>query len=583
MKGEEKMLFKELSNFFQKLESTTKRNEMMLILADLFNEAKVDEIDKIIYLLDGRVCPPYEKIEFGISEKLAIRAISLAFMKDVNEIDRLYKELGDLGEVVFKYSTEKEKDLEVLDVFKNLYEIATLSGEGSVDAKINKLAFLINSLSPLSGKYVIRIVLGRLRLGIGEPSIMDSLSYAKKGDKSLRQYIERAYNITSDLGYVARVFWEGGIDTLKKIKVEVGRPIRMALAERLSTAEEIIKKLGKCSIEPKFDGFRCQVHKKGENVRIFSRNLEDNTYMYPDLVQGIINQVNLKEAIIEGEAISYNPETNEFYPFQITVQRKRKYDVEKMANLFPLKLFVFDILYADGEDLTSLPYLRRREKLEKIIMPGDTIFLTNYIITNNPQEIQTFFEEYITEGLEGIVAKRLDAPYQAGARNFNWIKLKRSYQSELTDTIDCVILGYFKGRGQRAKFGIGALLVGVYNSEEDRFETIAKIGTGPTEDEWIKFREILEEIKVEEKPKNVESQIIPDVWVEPKYVVEIQADEITKSPVHTCGKNHDKLGYALRFPRIIGFIREDKSPYDTTTVKEIISMFQQQKREKVSE
>lgn len=573
------MLFNELSIFFQKLESTTKRNEMMTILAELFNQAKVDEIDKIIYLLNGRVVPPYEKLEFGISEKLAIRSISLAFMKDVNEIEALYKEVGDLGEIVFRLSKVKEKDLEVSEVFKTLYDIASLSGEGSVEAKVNRLSYLINSLTPLGAKYVVRIVLGRLRLGIGEPSIMDALSYAKKGDKTLRQYIERAYNITSDLGYSAKVFWEGGIEALKKIKVEVGKPIRMALAERLSTADEIIKKLGRCIVEPKFDGFRCQVHKRGKEVKIFSRNLENNTHMYPDLVKGIVEQISSENAILEGEAISYNPETNEFYPFQITVQRKRKYDIEKMMGLFPLKLFVFDLLYVDGEDLTPLPYLRRREKLERIILPGDTIALTNYIITNNPQELQTLFEEYITEGLEGIVAKRLDAPYQAGVRNFNWIKLKRSYQSQLTDTVDCVILGYFKGRGQRAKFGIGALLVGVYNPKEDRYETIAKIGTGPTEEEWIRFREILDEIKIDEKPKNVESQMAPDVWVFPKYVVEIQADEITKSPIHTCGKNNEKLGYALRFPRVIGFIREDKSPDQATTVEEIIEMFQQQKKE----
>ncbi|MCS7202400.1 MAG: ATP-dependent DNA ligase [Dictyoglomus sp.] len=576
------MFFNELSIFFQRLETTTKRNEMMIILAELFQKARVEEIDKIIYLLNGRVAPPYEKLEFGISERLALRSISLAFMKDLIEIERLYKEIGDLGEVVFHLS-RGEKDLEVSEVFKNLYDIALLSGEGSIEAKVNRLSYLINSLTSLGAKYVIRIVLGKLRLGIGEPSIMDALSYVKKGDKSLREHIERAFNITSDLGYCAKIFWEGGIEALKRIKVEVGRPIRMALAERLSTPEEIIKKLGKCIVEPKFDGFRCQVHKKGKEVKIFSRNLEDNTHMFPDLVQGIVNQVSRENVILEGEAISFNPETHEFYPFQITVQRKRKYDIDKMMNLFPLKLFVFDLLYVDGEDLTPLPYLRRRERLEKIILPGETIVVTNYIITSSPKELQAFFEESITEGLEGIVAKRLEAPYQAGVRNFNWIKLKRSYQSQLTDTVDCIILGYFKGRGQRARFGIGALLVGVYNPKKDKYETIAKIGTGPTEEEWLRFREILDEIKVDDKPINVDSQIIPDVWVYPKYVIEVQADEITKSPVHTCGKDDDRLGFALRFPRVIGFIREDKSPEQATTVDEIIEMFQQQKRESISD
>lgn len=577
------MLFGELAQYFRKIESTPKRNEMMEILADLFKKTDNEEIDKIIYLLNGRVAPDYEKIEFGMSEKLVLRAISLALNISPLELEKSYKEVGDLGELVLKYSEDKGRDLSVIETFKVLYEIANLAGEGSVDAKVNKLAYLINSLTPEGGKYLVRIVLGKLRLGVGEPTVMDALSFAKVKDKGLRPYIERAFNITSDLGYVAKVFWEGGVEALKKLKVEVGKPIRMALAERVSRVEDIIKKLGKCSVEPKFDGFRCQIHKKGDKVKIFSRNLEDNTHMFPDLVEAILNQIPNNEIIIEGEAISYNPETGEFYPFQITVQRKRKYNISEMIELYPLQLFAFDILYSDGEDITSLPYLRRRNKLEEVIKEGDKIFVTKNIITNDPKEIQVFFEECITEGLEGIVAKRLDAPYQAGVRNFNWIKLKRSYQSHLIDTIDCVILGYFKGRGHRAKFGIGALLVGVYDRERDVFKTIAKIGTGPTEEEWVMFREVLDKISLNNKPNNVESLIEPDIWVEPKYVVVVQADEITRSPVHTCGREMDGLGYALRFPRVIGFIREDKGAYEATTVEEVLNMYKTQKKEKIED
>lgn len=577
------MLFGELAQYFRKIESTPKRNEMMEILADLFKKTDNEEIDKIIYLLNGRVAPDYEKIEFGMSEKLVLRAISLALNISPLELEKSYKEVGDLGELVLKYSEDKGRDLSVIETFKVLYEIANLAGEGSVDAKVNKLAYLINSLTPEGGKYLVRIVLGKLRLGVGEPTVMDALSFAKVKDKGLRPYIERAFNITSDLGYVAKVFWEGGVEALKKLKVEVGKPIRMALAERVSRVEDIIKKLGKCSVEPKFDGFRCQIHKKGDKVKIFSRNLEDNTHMFPDLVEAILNQIPNNEIIIEGEAISYNPETGEFYPFQITVQRKRKYNISEMIELYPLQLFAFDILYSDGEDITSLPYLRRRNKLEEVIKEGDKIFVTKNIITNDPKEIQVFFEECITEGLEGIVAKRLDAPYQAGVRNFNWIKLKRSYQSHLIDTIDCVILGYFKGRGHRAKFGIGALLVGVYDRERDVFKTIAKIGTGPTEEEWVMFREVLDKISLNNKPNNVESLIEPDIWVEPKYVVVVQADEITRSPVHTCGREIDGLGYALRFPRVIGFIREDKGAYEATTVEEVLNMYKTQKKEKIED
>jgi len=385
------MLFGELAQYFERIEKTTKRNEMMEILADLFRKVDKEEIDKIIYLLNGRVAPDYEKIEFGMSDKLVLRAMALALKIPLLELERSYKEVGDLGELVVKYSKNEGKDLTVVETFNTLYDIANLSGEGSVDAKVNRLAFLINSLTPQGGKYLVRIVLGKLRLGVGEPTIMDALSFAKVKDKGLRPFIERAFNITSDLGYVAKVFWEGGVEALKRIKVQVGRPIRMALAERVSRAEEIIKRLGKCAVEPKFDGFRCQIHKKENSVRIFSRNLEDNTYMFPDLVEAVLKQFPDRDVIIEGEAISYNPETGEFYPFQVTVQRKRKYNISEMVELYPLQLFAFDILYLDGEDTTSLPYIRRRQKLEEALVEGEKISITKNIITNDPKEIQFFF------------------------------------------------------------------------------------------------------------------------------------------------------------------------------------------------
>ncbi|HOL54968.1 MAG TPA: ATP-dependent DNA ligase, partial [bacterium] len=355
------------------------------------------------------------------------------------------------------------------------------------------------------------------------------------------------------------------------------------LAERLPTAEDIIAKIGRCSVEPKFDGFRCQIHKDGKDIKIFSRNLEDNTEMFPDLVDGARKQINSEKAIIEGEALAFNEEAQEFYPFQVTVQRKRKYQIETMMIDLPLKLFAFDLLYLDGEDYTSRPYIERKEKLGKLILPGNVIMVADYIITDDPKELDAFFENAIGSGLEGIVAKRLDAPYQAGARNFNWIKLKRSYKGELTDTVDLVILGYYVGRGARAKFGIGSLLAGVYDSETDTFKTIAKIGSGLTEDEWVKMKNILDEIKVDKKPSRVISVLEPDVWVEPRYVVEVRADEITRSPVHTAGKDEGELGYALRFPRVERFIRVDRVPEDATTVKEIQEMYDMQKKVEVKE
>ncbi|MCI0474938.1 MAG: ATP-dependent DNA ligase, partial [Anaerolineales bacterium] len=380
------------------------------------------------------------------------------------------------------------------------------------------------------------------------------------------------------LGQVARVFKAEGVDALAKIQVQVGNPVRMALAERAKNAEDIVTRLGKCAIESKYDGFRCQVHKRGDEVRIFSRNLEETTTMFTDIVEGIRKQIKAKTAILEGEALSYDPETGEFHPFQVTMQRKRKYDLEEMTVKFPLRLVAFDLLYLDGKDFTGQGYAKRHETLASIIAPGERVEISRHLVTQDAKEIEKYFMDAITSGLEGIMAKRLDSRYQAGARNFNWIKLKRSYQGHLSDTVDGVVVGYLRGRGMRARFGIGALLVAVYDQKQDKFATIAKIGTGFSDTEWPQMRALLDKIAVEHQPARVDAVMQPDVWVEPKYVIEMQADEFTRSPIHTAGKIGDEPGYALRFPRVIGFIRADKKAEDATTVKEILKMFEKQGR-----
>ena len=570
------MRFSKLVDYLAKLEATTKRLEMTAILSDLFKESSEDEIAPIIYLTQERLGPAFEPIDFGIGEALAAEALAKASGKDKGAIVKLYKQHGDYGIVAEKLISDDAKKLNVVQVFERLKAIATTSGEGTVAQKTDLLADLLQKLSGREARYLLRIPLGRLRLGIGDPTVMEGLSWSQAGDKSLRPQIERAYNVCCDLGQVAHVFKAEGVEALEEIKVKVGNPVRMALAERAKGAEDIVTRLGKCAIEKKFDGFRCQVHKQGNDVRIFSRNLEETTAMFSDIAEGIRKQIKAKTAILEGEALSYDPETGEFHPFQVTMQRKRKYDLESMTVRFPLRLIAFDLLFVDGKDFTGQSYSKRHETLASIIAPGDRVQISEHLVTQDAKEIEKYFLEAITGGLEGIMAKRLDSKYQAGARNFNWIKLKRSYQGHLSDTVDGVIVGYLRGRGMRARFGIGALLVAVYDAKQDKFVTIAKIGTGFSDAEWPKMREMLDKIKVEHKPARVEAVMEPDVWVEPKYVIEMQADEITRSPIHTAGKVGDEPGYALRFPRVIGFIRADKKPEDATTVKEILKMFEKQ-------
>lgn len=575
------MKFLELADCFEKLEATTKRLEMFDLLGDLFKRASKEEIDRIVYFCEEQLLPAFKRLKIGMAEKLVERSIAKACNLSMEEVEKEYKKLGNLGLVVQKFLHGEGAELSVDQVYQRLCKIARTTGEGSVEKKIDLLARLICDCSPKEANYVVRFVLGRLRLGVGDPTIMDSLSKAIAGDRRLRPEIERAYNLCSDLGLVAEVLFEKGIDGIKEIKIRVGNPIRMALAERLPSAEEIIKKIGKCSVEAKYDGLRFQVHKLGNRVEIFSRNLERTTHMFPDIVEGTKKQIKAKEAILEGEALAFNEDTGEFFPFQITVQRKRKYKVGEMAKEFPLILFAFDLLYLNGKDLTQEGYEKRRRALARIIRPGFTIRLADRIVTSDPKEVEKYFEENIEKGLEGVLAKRLDSPYQAGARNFNWIKLKRSYKGELTDTIDVVIVGYFKGRGMRARWGIGALLGAIYDKKKDLFKTITKIGSGLTEENWKRIREILDRDKLDHKPARVISLIKPDVWVEPKYVFTVMADEITKSPLHTCGMRkpgeRGEIGYALRFPRIQGWIR-DKLPEDANSEEEILEMFRMQKK-----
>jgi DNA ligase-1 len=578
------MLFSKLEEVFEKLEATSKRLEMFEILSEFFKKISEDEVDKVVYLFEEQLLPPFKGLEMGMAEKMVEKAIAKAADHSAEEITKLYKKLGDLGLVAESVLAKKRATLfatkapSITEVYNSLMKMAQTTGAGSVDRKINALSGLLTQVSAKEAKYIVRFVIGGLRLGIGDPTIMDSLSKAISGDRmEIRPEIERAYNLCSDLGMVARALVGKGIKGIASFKIQVGSPIRMALAERLPSAEDIIKKIGKCAVETKYDGLRIQWHLKDGDVDLFSRNQERMTPMFPDLVKGIKAQIKAKSAIGEGEAVAFNEETGEFFPFQVTMTRKRKYEIEKKVKEAPLVLFTFDILYKDGKDLTQEPYSERTDIIKKSISKGFTIRIADKILTDNPKVLEKFFEENIERGTEGIMAKRLDSPYQAGARNFNWIKLKRSYKGELQDTVDVCIIGYIKGRGMRAEFGIGALLGAVYDEKSDTFKSIAKIGSGLSEEKWVEIRKLLDKAKTEKRPARVDSLLQPDVWTAPKYVFTVMADEITKSPLHTCAKKGDEPGLALRFPRIQGWIR-DKKPEDATSVKEIEKLFKMQKR-----
>lgn len=594
------MNFRILGEYFEKLEATSKRLELVDILSKLFQEADASEVDKICYLIQGRVAPFFEPTEFGMSENLVAHAIGRAYDKTKDEVVKSYRKLGNMGlaaqdlasKVTLRQaqgdaeesrSIKVRSQLSVSEVFDELHKIAKFSGKGTVEQKVSTLANLLKKLDPVSVKHVVNIPLGTLRLGIGDPTVMDALSLAKKGDKSLRPILEDAYNKTSDLGYVAETYFKQGESGLKHVKLIVGKPIRPALAERLPSADEAVKRLGgEFAAEPKFDGFRVAVHKDGDHVELFSRNLENTTHAFPDIVEGVKKEVNAKSAILEGEAIAYNPQTEEFLPFQETTKRRRKYQIEEMAKKLPLVLFAFDLLYLNGRDVTEKPYKERRKLLEKIITKNQTVRLAEERILHKAEDISKFFNEAISEGLEGLMLKKLDSPYVAGGRGFHWIKFKRSQSGELADTVDCVLLGVFSGRGKRTEFGVGGLLVGVYDAKKDKFVTISRIGTGLTDEEFRHVNQIASKLKINHRPARVEAKIEPSYWVEPKVVMEIYADEITKSPIHTAGAGDDGIGYALRFPRLVKFRDSDKRAEDATTVEEVKKLYENQFKHKKS-
>jgi DNA ligase-1 len=580
------MEFANLARTFEELERTSSRLTMIELVTQLFSSIeRPEEIQQVCYLMQGRVAPFYEALEMGMADKSVTKSIALASHSTPEQIAALYATLGDLGLVAEQVQGEIKRDATVLsvgEVFERLKAIAQTSGKGAVEHKSARLADLLTQVDSVSAKYVVRILLGNMRMGIGDATVLEALAKARWNDAKKRKLLEGAYHKTSDLGLIARTLWEhpGEDDaelSIAALDVQVCKPVHSQLAERLPSAEAIIAKMGTVVAQYKYDGLRAQIHKDGEHVTIFSRNLEDQSHMFPELIEGTLRQVRAESAILDAEALAYNATSEEFLPFQETTRRRRKHGIEAMAEQLPLKAFVFDILYKDGVSLLDTPLLERLKILEQTIRPADDILmLTASREVQDAHELTLLFDEAISKGLEGLVVKKPESRYEAGARNFNWVKLKRHSAGALNDTIDCVLLGYLFGRGKRAALGAGSLLVGLFDPQRDLFVTVTKIGTGLSDEQWRSIRERTRGLEVAHRPARVSSLIEPSVWVEPQLVLEVLADEITRSPIHTAGKVGAEPGYALRFPRLISFREADKRPEDATTVQELIELYESQ-------
>ena len=578
------MEFSIIAKTLENMEGTTKRLELTDFLVGLFKETSQDLLPKIVYLIQGKIRPDFEGIELGMAEKLAIRSLSKSSGTPVKKIQETYQDDGDLGHAaekilqLKKQTTFVNESITVERVYETFFKIAKMEGKGSQDMKIKYISSLLNDATPMDGKFILKILLGTLRLGVADNTIIDALTIAFTGSKEKKHQIENAYNVSSDLGKVAHVISKEGIDGVEKFQISVFNPVRPMLADRVKSESEALEKMGeRFAAEYKLDGERVQVHLKNKQVILFSRRLENITKFYPDIVENISKSLKTREAILEAEAVAVNENTGEFLPFQELMHRRRKYNLDRAVSEIPITLNFFDVLYFDGKNCLDLSYEERRKNLEEIVAEDKFAKLVPMVTVTADSEIEDFLENSINSGCEGLMLKSLEGQYRAGMRGSNWLKLKREYRNELGDSLDLVVIGAFFGRGRRTG-RYGTLLVATYNDENDTFSSICKVGTGFTDENLDQLYQILSNKVTLKKNQKINSEMESDVWCDPELVIEVVASEITLSPIHKTATNiiRKGSGLALRFPKFTGKIRLEKSAEDASTDREIVALYQGQ-------
>ncbi len=580
------MFYSEVANTFEAMDATSKRLELTNLLADLLKKTPVDLVDKMVYLIQGKLYPDFMGIEIGLADKLVMRSISSVTGRSQIDVERVYHHFGDIGTAaedmlkIKNQTTLFSEQLTVDRVYRILDNIARTTGKGSLEIRLRHLNSLLSDASPKEARYILRTVTGRLRLGIADYTVLDALALAFTGNKDNRPKIERAYNLSSDLGLVAKSVLLNGLEGVENFRIKVGHPVRPMLAERLESASAILQKIGSaCALEYKLDGERIQISFGSNKFVMFSRKLENITNQYPDVAELARLCLKSKEYIIEGEVVAIDISTGTYLPFQELMHRRRKYGVAQAIKKYPVSIVFFDILFHEGNDLTGLTYEKRRDLLKKIVIEGPQIKVVPSIIATKTQEIDEFMAKAIADGCEGLVIKDLKSVYRAGAREFAWIKLKQEYGGLLSDSLDLIVVGAFYGHGRR-KGKYGAFLLAAYNDVNDVFETVCRVGTGFTDENLDKFLKILKSLKLSNYHSKLISNIKADVWFTPKIIIEVIASEITLSPIHTVALNtvREGSGLALRFPKFTGRIRNDKNIRDSTLSSEILQMYNNQNK-----
>ena len=581
------MQYQTVAEAYRDLEQVSGRLALIERLAALLAQTPAGLLPVVCYLCQGLIAPEFAGVDLGLAEKLAIRAVATATGTDPGQVTARVRETGDLGQAAEQLlaatADGRLASLRVAEVAATLHQIAEAEGPGSQGRKLDLLAGLLGRATPLEARYLLRLVTGSLRLGIGTPTILDALAQVYAGGRAARPVLERAYNICCDLGKIAAVLVEGGLAAVEQIQVRPGNPVRAMLAQRLSDASEILAKLGgQCAAEYKYDGVRVQAHRTADGqIELFTRRLERVSSQFPDVVDALAAGLGPSEAILEGEVVAFDPAAGELRPFAEVMFRRRKHGIDQAVRDVPVGLFCFELLYADGQDLTRFPYPQRRAALAQAITVSPQLQLTTAIQVSTPAALDAAFAQAITDGCEGLVCKSVapDAIYQAGARGWLWIKLKRDYRTELSDTVDLVVVGAFAGRGRRAGT-YGAVLLAAYDPAADLFRTVTKCGTGFSDAELAALPARLAPLARPDKPARVDSRQEPDIWFEPGLVLEILSAELTLSPNYTAGWGQIRpdAGLALRFPRFTGRWRDDKAPEDATTTSELIDLYRTARR-----
>ncbi|MBW2975732.1 ATP-dependent DNA ligase [Candidatus Woesearchaeota archaeon] len=579
------MEYIKLVEIYEKLEKTTKRLEKTHIISEFLKKTDAENLPIITLLLQGKLFPNWDENKTGVASRLILKAINTATGINASRIEHEWKNTGDLGitaeNLVGKkrQSTLFSHELSVKKVFNNLRKLAVLEGAGTVDKKMKLIAELLTSAKPMEAKYIVRTVLEELRVGVGEGSLRDAIVWAFFGDKiglkymsenkieikSREEYkryidaVQKAYDVTNDFSSVAASAKKEGLRGLDDSGIEVFRPLKVMLALKVKDIEEGFERCGKpADIEYKLDGFRIQAHKEGDKIRLFTRRLEDVTAQFPDVVEYVKKNIKGKSFIIDSEAAGFDPKTGKYLPFQKISQRiKRKYNINEMAKMFPVEMNVFDVLYYNGKNMIKEGFKKRRELIEKIVTSRKRkIVVVKNLISPDAKKAEEFYKESMEEGNEGVMFKKLDAPYKPGARVGFMVKLKG-----VQEGLDVVITAAEWGEGKRARW-LSSFTIACID-KDGRFLDIGKVGTGIKEkaDEGVSFEELTKLLKPLIKSEKGKTAII-----RPKIVIEVTYEEIQKSPTYSSG-------YALRFPRFKQLRNMDKRARDIVTLDEIEDMY----------